>query len=282
MKKCTYCGKEYPDDALRCLIDEQPLSGTEMLAPILEGPAVGTPMTLPAPEVRRIALTERQLQIIEVVLVCFIAFGASILVSTYIFFGGAYNHTYNSFAWVVQALREGSCIALLWYLLRRRGRSFGELGFGWRWKDLGWSLILAFAGCLAFRGIYYLFYRSGLAAITPKGVNEDVGEFLFSGGIFLSTFLFQFINPFFEELIARAYVMMEVRHLTNSVTKAILISTALQTSYHFYQGTTAAVGHGATFLIFSIYYAKTNRIAPVILAHLYLDVGSTLMYWFRF
>ena len=74
MKKCTYCGKEYPDDALRCLIDEQPLSGTEMLAPILEGPTVGTPMTLPAPEVRRIALTERQLQIIEVVLVCFIAF----------------------------------------------------------------------------------------------------------------------------------------------------------------------------------------------------------------
>jgi hypothetical protein len=25
MKKCTYCGKEYPDDATVCVLDEQPL-----------------------------------------------------------------------------------------------------------------------------------------------------------------------------------------------------------------------------------------------------------------
>lgn len=25
MKKCSYCGKEYPDDAVQCMIDEQPL-----------------------------------------------------------------------------------------------------------------------------------------------------------------------------------------------------------------------------------------------------------------
>lgn len=25
MKKCTYCGKEYPDEATSCLVDNQPL-----------------------------------------------------------------------------------------------------------------------------------------------------------------------------------------------------------------------------------------------------------------
>jgi membrane protease YdiL (CAAX protease family) len=76
-------------------------------------------------------------------------------------------------------------------------------------------------------------------------------------------------------------VITEVRALSNSATKAIICSTLLQTSYHLYQGTPMAVGEGATFLIFSIYYAKTNRIVPIILAHLYADVGGTVWYLVR-
>jgi len=75
--------------------------------------------------------------------------------------------------------------------------------------------------------------------------------------------------------------MTEVKHLTNSITKAVIISTLLQTSYHFYQGVPAALSDGVMFLIFSVYYAKTNRITPLILAHLYMDVGATLHYWFN-
>jgi hypothetical protein len=29
MKRCAYCGQEYPDDASECVIDKQPLSGVE-------------------------------------------------------------------------------------------------------------------------------------------------------------------------------------------------------------------------------------------------------------
>jgi len=49
MKKCTFCGKEYPDDALRCLIDEQPLSGADMRAQVPGGLDAGMPVALPAP-----------------------------------------------------------------------------------------------------------------------------------------------------------------------------------------------------------------------------------------
>src|SRR5438128_769346 len=38
MKKCTWCGKEYPDTAQRCLIDAEPLIGGEPPPPPLEKP----------------------------------------------------------------------------------------------------------------------------------------------------------------------------------------------------------------------------------------------------
>ena len=39
-----------------------------------------------------------------------------------------------------------------------------------------------------------------------------------------------------------------------------------------------AFSEGAIFLVFSIYYARTNRITPVILAHLYMDVWGTIAF----
>jgi membrane protease YdiL (CAAX protease family) len=86
------------------------------------------------------------------------------------------------------------------------------------------------------------------------------------------------VNPFFEELIARAFVMTELKALTRNTAIAIAGSVLLQTSYHFYQGAPAAISHGATFLVFSLYYAKTNRIGAPILAHLLLDLLATVNY----
>jgi membrane protease YdiL (CAAX protease family) len=117
--------------------------------------------------------------------------------------------------------------------------------------------------------------------MSHKIASASVGHILFGGGVFFTTILFQFLNPIFEELIVRAYLMTEIKALTGSASKAILASTLLQMSYHFYQGAPVAFAHGATFLLWSIYYAKTNRIAPIILAHLYSDVSGTLWYMFR-
>ena len=35
------------------------------------------------------------------------------------------------------------------------------------------------------------------------------------------------------------------------------------------------------FLLFSLFYAKTKRLTPVILAHLYDDISGTVHYMFR-
>ena len=128
---------------------------------------------------------------------------------------------------------------------------------------------------------YAAIHFAGLTTVSHKASSVRVVEGLFGGGISVVTILFVFLNPFFEELILRAYLMTEIKVLTNSTTKAIIASTALQTSYHLYQGVPLALADGALFLIFSIYYARTNRITPIVLAHLYCDTGSTLWYVLR-
>jgi membrane protease YdiL (CAAX protease family) len=120
-----------------------------------------------------------------------------------------------------------------------------------------------------------------LGVVGGQGGTTSVNQYFFGDGIFITTVVFQCVNPFFEELIVRAYLITEVRQLTRSSVTAVVCSTALQTGYHLYQGIPLALAAGAMFLLWSVYYAKTNRIMPVILAHFYFDAGATLWYFLR-
>jgi membrane protease YdiL (CAAX protease family) len=283
MKRCTYCGKEYSDEISQCPVDGQPVagSGETIVAAVLEPP----PIIASVPTRPRLGarLTDRQLRIIEICIVCLVAFAGSILASFYVLWNpSGYPVSSGPYKWISNTLRASLALILLWYVLLRRSKGFSDIGLSWKGKsDFGWSIVLSVAGSAAFNILYAAIYYSGLSSTSRAETSSHVGHLLFSGGIAFATIAYQFVNPFFEELIVRAYVMTEVEELTKSATKAIVISTILQTSYHFYQGVPAALGHAATFLVFSIYYAKTKRILPVILAHLYADLGGTLWYMYH-
>jgi membrane protease YdiL (CAAX protease family) len=271
MKKCPYCGREYPDTETRCPLDGEELPGGEAASVLTVPPLLNPPLP-------HKVWTERELRIAELLLVCLTAFGAYIISS---FHAVIWDHYYttgyrSAYSWFNSGFDEATTMGLLWYVLLRRGKCFADLGLKWSGKDIGWSVLLFLGSCLAFKVVYGVFYYSGLTPESHKEADTRVGQIVFGGTIYGATILFQFLNPFFEELIVRAYVMTEIRFLTNSTYKAIVVSTLLQTSYHFYQGGAMALAESASFLVFSIFYAKTNRIAPVILAHMYMDVGATL------
>lgn len=286
MKSCPWCGKEYSDDLERCPADAELLlsSGAEplnlaavMVAPT---PSVAQPQTdAPAKTLLPWQPAERQLRVFEIVLLCWVAFGGSILYSLQ-HYPGLLSPSPTGAArnWLYSSLHEFSALGLLWYILLRRSTSLSDLGFSWVNKDVVRSLLVWLAGSAAFSAIYGAVYACGLTSTSHSTASARVARLLFSGGVTPVTIAFQFINPFFEELIVRAFLITAIRQLTGSVSKGILLSVLVQTSYHLYQGAPMALGLGGTFLIFSLYYAKTNRITPVILAHLYMDVFATMAY----
>jgi hypothetical protein len=132
MKKSVHCGKEYADEVVRCSIDgEILLDGESELLAASEG--VAAPASQP-PFLESLAneasstpdrtWTDRQMRIFEVVLVCLIAFGGSLLLSAnHIFnrtYAGSDNSTYGMLRWVNGLLHEVGCIGLLWCVLSRR------------------------------------------------------------------------------------------------------------------------------------------------------------------
>jgi len=164
-------------------------------------------------------------------------------------------------------------------LLRRQGRRVGDMGLSFQWLD-----ILRGAGLVAGAWIF-----SGFVAATIRLIYfwsgsqlhyRDPGKIF--GGFQPALFLiYTLAAPFFEEILVRGYLMTELIGLSWPVWLATLISVGLQTSYHLYYGVVGALGVGAGFLLLGIYYAKTRRLMPVVLAHLFWDLAATYSHLHR-
>jgi membrane protease YdiL (CAAX protease family) len=172
-------------------------------------------------------------------------------------------------------ITEASSLMVLLYVMSRQGRT---------WKDIGWKLefldvpralgLLIGAGVVAYLAlipIQYIYWAHSGHFLAPKSLNS-----VFGFGISSLSIAFICLNPFFEELIVRAYTMSEVVNLGGSRGLAVVVSVAAQMSYHLYQGVASALALIFLFTVFSIYYLRTRRIVPVILAHLSLDLFSLI------
>ncbi len=173
---------------------------------------------------------------------------------------------------------EAGALLLLWYVLQRNSESFSQLGLQWKWLDVALTPAL-WAGCFAAYYIFRFVIWTYFSPFLDSRMGAKVSSYLYSGGVTAGAILFAVLNPFFEELIVRAYLMTQLRKLGCNVVTAIAASVLVQISYHFYQGTWAALSNIGTFLVLSIYYAKTHRILAPILVHLVFDLSATLYYF---
>lgn len=165
---------------------------------------------------------------------------------------------------------ELGALALLSYVLFRQGRKLRSLGFGFSWKDIPRSFLVIGLAYLAL-----LVWWFGLVAIyrsLGRPINSAPQNVEFMSSM-LSVFgiMFLLLNPFFEELIVRAYLISEVQFFTGSSSLAVLASVVIQSSYHLYQGVIPAFLTTSVFTVFSLYYVRTRRITPVIIAHMVFD-----------
>ncbi len=136
---------------------------------------------------------------------------------------------------------------------------------------------------LVIAGISYAAYALGSIAVRLLhqqmfGVLEhgtSVGEF-FAHPYSLGAISYSLLNPFFEELIVRAYLMTEISELTGSSTLAVCMSVAVQFSYHLYYGPAQAISLSFMFLVFALYYARARRALPIILGHGFFDIWALI------
>jgi membrane protease YdiL (CAAX protease family) len=180
----------------------------------------------------------------------------------------------------MKVLQEASGLALLLYILFRQGRKVRDIGLSFRWSDVPVSLGLLLLSWIAVSicsvligSVYHLWtgrhleHWNGAAALLGSHISIMVVAFLV-------------LNAFFEELIVRAYVMSEIISWKNSALLAGVVSVSIQSLYHIYQGVPNMLALAGLFSVYAIYYAKTQRIFPVILAHFYVDAASAALLFF--
>jgi membrane protease YdiL (CAAX protease family) len=173
---------------------------------------------------------------------------------------------------------EITALALLAYVLHQNGQTLSGIGLTFRVRDI-------LDGVLLIIGTSWLFQFLRLAVVRvyeSRLGHPPAPPTLPLAGMSFSFLLvvFALVNPFFEELIVRAFLISEATVLTGSSALAVALSVSVQTSYHLYQGLPNAVGFGAVFLVFSLYYVRTRRAFPIIFAHLWSDM-SYLVFHFR-
>jgi membrane protease YdiL (CAAX protease family) len=267
---CPSCRSEFREGFTLCpdceigLMEELPEETEEQAEP----QDWEMPDEMPEEDVEDVILEadpEKALRSRELLLVLFVGFGPSIFASIRdLQVGWQPNYVQSWFgagSLLVGALAR---IALLVYVLSRRGRKLRQLGLTWERADVLPMLLLTAASFLP--STLAVSLRSGPATAlnilfpptTPLLKGLELGP------VWWASLLSSAAS---EELIVRAYMITEVVDLTGDVLLAVLASTCFQALYHLYQGSYATLLSAGTFLIYSIYYVRTRRATPILLAH---------------
>lgn len=223
-------------------------------------------------------LAEKRYRWFELCVILLITVGSSLLNSIYLLKNGrGAVPVAQDFRWIIAIFHELTGLLLLGYILSRRKLRFRDLGLGRSLRDLRSGVIVTSGSYLAYTAGYYLVYSipTLLHSYKPSGLTARE---MFGQPSLIAVPLF-LLNPFFEELIVRAYLMTEVKALTGSWTLSAALSVALQFSYHLYYGWLAAIALSFQFLVFAIYYARTQRATPIIIAHGFFDIVGLIRLW---
>jgi membrane protease YdiL (CAAX protease family) len=210
--------------------------------------------------------------IIEFVLVVLLAFGLFLLASFQAVFSPAPAPTTTPAH--LDGLVMFECLVLLIAvpLLKWRGWTRDGLGLAGRAADIPAGVGLALLVLFAYPVLLQLAAAAGFAfdgAETTSPIASHVGL-----GRVITLSL---VNGFYEELFVCGYVVSALKDRT-SPWFAINVSTALRLSYHLYQGGIAVVGVLPLGLLFALWFARTGRLWPLVLAHVILDVAALARY----
>jgi membrane protease YdiL (CAAX protease family) len=213
-------------------------------------------------------------------LVLSVGFLIPMVTSLCIFLGWWHPGPATSYRFVRRIIFELVGLFCLYLVLSYQKKRFQDIGLSLaiRLNDLGHSFALFFGALFASAllglalKLVYVFLGRGLRPQLDRAA-------IFGTALGVMPVLYVLLNPFYEELLVRAFLISEAEAIYRSTAFAVFLSVALQTSYHLYQGLPAALSHVPAFMLFSLYFVRTRRIMPVILAHMFMDVSALALYF---
>lgn len=137
-------------------------------------------------------------------------------------------------------------------------------------------LLSYLASCLFFWSAEVAYYAWKHTYFHPR----DAGA-MFAGVPVALMIVYGIAASWFEETLVRGYLMTELIAVSCPVWLAAALSVVLQTAYHLYYGVAGALFVGVGFAISAIYFARSRRLMPVILSHLFWDLTATYLHWHR-
>lgn len=161
-------------------------------------------------------------------------------------------------------------IALGW-VLQKRSWTLMQLGFIPSWKSTltGIGLVPA---------VYFLYVLVWilLSLLFPEiqVISQSKGLSL-SGSSLGQIILVSVVNPVYEEIFVCGYIIHFLKK-SKPVWIAVAIATLMRMLYHLYQPINGIVSIVCIGLIFGLFYAKTNRLWSVVIAHAIFDLWGLL------
>jgi len=203
----------------------------------------------------------------EFIIVISLAFGYFILGSLFsVFHSSAHSIAFSESALVSLMTYEVIIFLALSGFLIYRGWTPGEIGLKPHLRDVAAGFGLAVFAYVLYYTIYNLVapFMPHFTHTRPTG----------AGLTLLSVILVSLINPLFEEVFVCGYVINYFKRSKRGFWFAVNTSVALRLSYHLYQGAQGVVSIVPLGLVFTLWFARTGQLWPVIVAHAIFDFAA--------
>lgn len=218
---------------------------------------------------------DKKLRVIELVLMIAVAFLPSMIQSFYTLIFNINIEIPNdiNMYFLIGISQKLIAISILVYIFYRQGRKIDDIVAPFLPKDILHTIGLIAISYLAYFLVYQTFWS---LSHDLKFTASNIG--FMQQNITIIYVLFVLINPIFEELIVRGFLITEIVNISGRGGLAVIVSVLVQVSYHLYQGLIPAIMVGTMFLAFSLYFLKFKRIMPVIIAHAFFDITAMIYY----
>ena len=167
-------------------------------------------------------------------------------------------------------------VLLVVHLLRRSGEGRQAIGLDLRdWKrDILKGAVLAIVLGGIGLGFYLLAFHLGMN-VRIAAVTAD--RHWWTPILLVASASY---NAILEEVIVLAYMMHRTAQLGWKPWQQVGGSALMRGAYHLYQGFGGFLGNLAMGTVFALLYRRWNRVMPFLWAHLFIDAGAFLGYYY--